>query len=130
MLKVFFIAVNDSCKFLTIALCVMRTLQLFTKFLPFVLSDVNWVATMAATVLASMRWQTCPALISWHLTKTGFPLFAKRFHALTTASILNDEAIVLLSKAIFLRTVVTITMMLTLLSFTLILLFPSFLILL
>ena len=130
MLKVFLIAVDDPGELLSITLRVMRSLQLFTQFLPFVLSDVNRVAAMASTVLASMRWQPCPALISWHLTKTGFPLLAERLHALTTTSILDDEAIMLLSKAIFLCTVVTISMMLTLLSFTLILLFPGFLFLL
>ena len=102
--EVFFVAVNNPRKFLTICIRVWHPLQLVPQLRPFVPANVDWVATMAPTVLASMRRKSSSALILGHLAETSFTLLAECLHALSATAILDHEAIVLLQTSIFVST--------------------------
>jgi len=82
----------------------MRTLKHFPQLLALILSDVDWIAPVAATVLTSMWRQACASLTFWNLAEAGFTLLAESLHTFSATSILDDKAIELLSEAVFLNT--------------------------
>lgn len=100
VIKIFLITVYNPRQFLLICLRAMRTSKLGPQLLPLILSDVNRIAAMTAAVLAPVRWQACPALISWNLAQTSLSLLAEGFHALAATTIFDYEAIVLLSESV------------------------------
>ena len=65
--------------------------KLFLEFPPLILSYIDRIASMTATVLASVLWQAGSSLETRYLAKAAFSMFRKGLHAFLAATVFHDK---------------------------------------